>query len=631
MGDSDSMSQPILPMRPPAAMSPHPPLRCDTRPGDRHRRVPRRAPAVAATALLVAVASLTSVTVQAISEPADGSTTSSSSTSTTTTTTAPPNTAAPPTPTRTATTSTSTSTASTTTTTTVAASPNDTEPTTTAPVITMPVNTVTAQPAPTVSQPTARNVTAYPDQIEYILATIRYLESRGIYTLPPNKASASGAYQYITSTWNNYAGYAHAYLAPPEIQDQRAALDVTNILRDFDNDVSMVPVMWYYPAAVREPWRMDVVPSPHNGNTLTIREYQTRWLAVFASMSGQPIPRRPQRRSAPAVEAVTFEEWTGEPPLVPGPIGGLPSIAFPVLGPSRVAVPDCTGAQQADATADLDGAQPAGPTLADIRATGLCAAQAPGIVFGVKLQPVLAVADGIVTEVVDEPGVGAPITVTVTDQNGTSFVYAGFNDDTPGTDDGAAPDHLRLTGLARVGGQVRAGQVIGFMGDTDPLPIGIRADIPTDSSVVIDAEAVAPHIRLTMLDVFGRPIDAFGPIVDALFRQTCTVGIGQWSVPPRSAADFDAVTVETTDVHAGIDSEWVITPSGQVTASGWAAMINPNAGCGDAPSKAFGPGAAGSDQGLWHWLSPVELPTVIWVRLAMQDEITPPGGMIRPG
>ena len=40
-------------------------------------------------------------------------------------------------------------------------------------------------------------------------------------------------------------------------------------------------------------------------------------------------------------------------------------------------------------------------------------------------------------------------------------------------------------------------------------------------------DAVAPHIRVTMVDIDGRPEDAFGPIMDALFRQTCHVVIGQ--------------------------------------------------------------------------------------------------------
>ena len=37
---------------------------------------------------------------------------------------------------------------------------------------------------------------------------------------------------------------------------------------------------------------MDIVPVPSAGNVLTVREYQQRWLGVWAFLSGQPIPRQ---------------------------------------------------------------------------------------------------------------------------------------------------------------------------------------------------------------------------------------------------------------------------------------------------------------------------------------------------
>lgn len=555
-------------------------------------------------------------------------------TDTTTTTTVPVETTTTTTSsTTTSTTSTTTTTVpvETTTTTTTPIAPPETTTTTTAPAATTTTTTTTVPVAPTTTttvpaepEPTARGVTVYPEQIQHILATIRYLESRGIYTHPPNKGNASGAYQFIGSTWANYAGYAHSYLAPPHIQDERAALDVNKFLDQWDNDVSMIPVMWYLPIAAREPWRMDVVPSPQHGNVLTIREYQTRWLGVFAFISGQPVE--------PLLSGEQAQTQAGMAPLVPEPVGNTPSIAFPVLGPSRAAIPQCDDAEEIQ-VADVDGSngqELSGPSRADIEAAGLCTDQAPAVVFGVKLQPITAVADGIVTDVVDEPGTNTPITVTITSEAGISYIYAGFNDDNPGTSDGNAPDHLRLTALAEIGKQVRAGQIIGFMGDTEPLPVGVRSDVPTDATVVIDPDAVAPHIRLTMIDINGNPIDAFGPVVDALFRQSCTVSIGQWSVPTNGSG-HEAVTIETTDNNDEIDSEWVITSTGQVTASGWAAMVNPNSGCSFTPASAHGPGAEGTNVGHAHWFTPIDLPTEVWVRLALQDELTAPGGLLQPG
>ena len=502
-----------------------------------------------------------------------------------------------------------------------------TPPATTAVATTTPATTPPSTAAPTTlaPEPAPRNVIAYPSQIASILATIRYLESRDNYTIPPNKGRASGAYQFIPSTWNNYGGYPHAYLAPPEVQDERAAADVMRFLAEWNNDVSMIPVLWYYPRAAREPALMDIVPVPSAGNVLTVREYQQRWLAVWAFLSGRPIPQ--QLNLAQALARL------GPPPeLPPAPEIDLDvpaeerraNVAFPVAGPVRLAAPDCGGPVDTAQNGSLSGFA---PTTDELAAAGLCAAQAPGIVFGVKMQPVLSVADGVVTAVDDRPG--EPIAVTVTDVTGRSYRLAGFNDDNPGTDDGAAPPHLRLTSLARVGTSVRAGQVLGFMGDTDPLPLGVRSDVPTDRTVVIPIDAVAPHIRLTIVDLDGTPVDAYGPVIDALFRQVCSVAIGPWSSPPNGAG-HEPVTTETTDDRRDIDSEWVVTSTGQVTAAGWAAMIYPSESCGWAPPEARGPGAGGAPDVPLSWFVPIELPTSIWVDLAVRDVALPTVPIRRP-
>ena len=539
-------------------------------------------------------------------EPAtnDSTTTSTSSTTTTTTTTT-----VPPTPTTTPFVApTPIPTVTPTVPTTVVGTSPDTVPTTLAP--------------PTTPAPAAQQVIAYPSQIANILATIRYLESRGDYLAAPNKGRASGAYQFITSTWDNYGGYKDAYLAPPEVQDERAAADVNRFLAQWNNDVSMIPVMWYYPKASRDVSLMDIIPVPSAGNVLTVREYQQRWLAVWAFLSGQPIPR-----------PVTFADQLARMGFAPElPVQGAvdpdspavertATVSFPVLGPTRLAAPDC-------GDADDVAQNPGGSTSAsDIEAAGLCANAAPGIVFGVKLQPVLAVIDGVVTGVHDEPG--DAISVTITDALGRSYELAGFNDDNPGTNDGAAPAHLRLSTLAVVGRTVRAGQPLGYMGDTDPLPLGVRSDVPTDATVQIPMDAVAPHIRLTITDLDGTPVDAYGPVIDALFRQACSVGLGPWSSVP-GALGVDPVTTETTDDTRDIDSEWVITSTGEVVASGWAAMIYPNEGCGWAPPEKRGPGAGGPTVVPASWWTPIDLPTSMWVDLAMRDDTSFTVPMMRP-
>jgi hypothetical protein len=462
-----------------------------------------------------------------------------------------------------------------------------------------PPETTTTEPAPA-----PLNQTVLPTQIAHILATIRYMESRGIYTLPPNKGNASGAYQFIGSTWAANGGFEHAYLAPPEVQDTRAAEDVVRFLARWNNDVSMIPVMWYYPIAATDPALMDIVPVPSAGNVLTVREYQTRWLGVFSTISGQPVQ--------PLLFDTAPTPELGGPPIVPERGDDQPSISFPVLGPAQLAIPDCDAAEATDGAAARSG----------IEGDGLCTGTAPAIVFGAQMQPVLAVADGVVTEIVDLPGTTHPVSVTVTDTRGLSYVYSGFNDDGQGADDGSAPPHLRLSGLARLGATVRAGQILGFMGDTDPLPAGVEAPE--------SAEGIPPHIRLTIFNLDGRALDSYGPVIDALFRQTCSLGTGPWSIPANGEGHTE-VTIETFDSHPDIDSEWIITSSGQVTAAGWAALINPQDTCEFVPDEPYGPGGQGSAVTPPGWAVPLDLPTSMWVRLAIQTAGTAPDLFVRRG
>lgn len=119
--------------------------------------------------------------------------------------------------------------------------------------------------------------------IEVELRTIRTLESGGDYTARASGSSASGAYQFLDSTWDGYAGYLRAGDAPPDVQDAKAAELVTTILDRHDGDVTAVPVIWYIghlPAPDSAEW--DSIPYPDAGNVLTPREYQQRWLDLHA-------------------------------------------------------------------------------------------------------------------------------------------------------------------------------------------------------------------------------------------------------------------------------------------------------------------------------------------------------------
>lgn len=165
-------------------------------------------------------------------------------------------------------------------------------------VIKIPIATVTLLIGALLSIPSilggnGSSVAAGCGELAVILDTISTLESGGDYAISKNRGGASGAYQYIDSTWDDYGGYPSAYLAPPEVQDARAATDVQSILAEY-GDVAFVPVVWYWPRAATDPSQLDIVPMPGAGNRLTVREYQERWLETYTEKSGEQ----------PAVECV---------------------------------------------------------------------------------------------------------------------------------------------------------------------------------------------------------------------------------------------------------------------------------------------------------------------------------------
>ncbi len=520
------------------------------------------------------------------------------------------------------------------------------------------------------------------DDVEVILATIRQLESAGRYDIGPNRARASGAYQYIPSTWNNYGGYAEAYLAPPAVQDERARADVLRFLSMYGGDVSMVPIMWYYPRAAQDRSWMDRIPNPAGGNRLTIRQYQTRWLEQLAANATVLLGTYVPAPSTPAAVSVLSEIPEHEIPVDEVPVDAVPadetSVTVPVSpvpaptvpAPIASVTPDAPVETTPPVVIDVDvvtvsestidlaarSVPPANdeedglgsmrtivfPVLGPVAyANGWGDPRAGGRahegtdIVGVRMQPILAVVDGVVSRYQPTSTGIRGVAISIADVDGWRYNYFHNNDDTPGTDDGQAVDEFRLAPGLELGDTVVAGQIIGYMGDSG------------------NAEESVAHLHFELRDPTGRARPSYWSLRSAEARQACTIGIGPWSTPTvgqdaAAEAPADATVAATGAVAAPVadppvagvvpqaaaldqpidrpglasdtttepgatveplepivehtvvtpmygEGQWVIDSEGRVTATGDAALIMPRRDlqCDVGPATPFGTESAG--------------------------------------
>jgi hypothetical protein len=119
------------------------------------------------------------------------------------------------------------------------------------------------------------------DLANYLLPKFRNVESSGNYAADRAQThpgqTASGAYQYLDSTWNNYKGYKRAVQAPKEIQDERMFNDLVQNLHQFKGDPFKTVANHYFPYYANDPtkWTQPLVDP--NGKELqgaqTVKDY----------------------------------------------------------------------------------------------------------------------------------------------------------------------------------------------------------------------------------------------------------------------------------------------------------------------------------------------------------------------
>jgi hypothetical protein len=145
-------------------------------------------------------------------------------------------------------------------------------------------------------------------EIDKILATIRQRESGNNYQAQAKGSTASGAYQFINSTWKGLTKqygigteYASAKDAPPEIQDAVASAYIKDILKKNNGDVSKVPLVWY---TGNSEGKMSAAALAAN-NGLTAEAYQAKWMATYNGQGSQVAAAPPKATGAVIAQAST--------------------------------------------------------------------------------------------------------------------------------------------------------------------------------------------------------------------------------------------------------------------------------------------------------------------------------------
>ena len=133
------------------------------------------------------------------------------------------------------------------------------------------------------------------DALSRFMAAIRSVESGGNYrAIGPNTpyGRATGAYQFIDSTWGGYKGYRSAYLAPPAVQDARARQLMSAYYKEFHR-WDLVAVAWHAgPGSARRALHdPDYLRRITDGN-LTTAQYVHRVMGRMGTVKNDKKPKQ---------------------------------------------------------------------------------------------------------------------------------------------------------------------------------------------------------------------------------------------------------------------------------------------------------------------------------------------------
>jgi hypothetical protein len=131
------------------------------------------------------------------------------------------------------------------------------------------------------------------DALSKFMAAIRSVESGGNYKAigpPTDWGRATGAYQFIDSTWGGYKGYRSAYLAPKAVQDARAEQLMSGYYKEFKR-WDLVAVAWHGgPGAARRAQRDPAYMRQISDGNLTTSQYVDRVMSRMGS-AGKEKPK----------------------------------------------------------------------------------------------------------------------------------------------------------------------------------------------------------------------------------------------------------------------------------------------------------------------------------------------------